>query len=173
MIIAWIAAGLILTFGFVVFFGAPYVPSHKKQVERALTELYHVHSTDVLVDVGSGDGIVLRIAAGKGARAIGYELNPILVFISRLLARPFGSKIQVQLANFWHTSLPEATTVIYVFMVERDAKKMASKIQAEANRLNHPLSLISYGAALPAHEPVQKVGAHYLYSFTPLQSELT
>ena len=173
MVIIWFVGIIILIFGFVVFFGAPYVPSHKKQVERALKELYDLQSSDLLIDVGSGDGIVLRMAARKGAKAVGYELNPILVLISTLLARSYGSKIRIHLADFWHVALPEETTVVYVFTVERDVAKITSKIQAETNRLSHPLFLISYGASFPTMKPVRTIGAHHLYSFTPLQGPLT
>lgn len=169
MIFAWIIILIVVVFGFVVFFGAPYIPSHKKQVNRALTELYHLEPTDVLVDVGSGDGVVLRVAARYGAKAVGYEINPILVIISRLLARPFGKKIEIHLADFWRAPLPDATTVVYAFSVSRDTAKMTKKLQTEANRLGRPLSLIMYGISLPGREPLHRVGAHALYTFSPLQ----
>ncbi|HEU4716091.1 MAG TPA: hypothetical protein VFS14_04660, partial [Candidatus Saccharimonadales bacterium] len=72
MTIIWILCAVVLLFGFVVFRGAPYVPSHKKDVAIAFEELYEVGKNDVVVDVGSGDGIILRMAAKRGARAVGY-----------------------------------------------------------------------------------------------------
>ena len=57
----WILALIIiLTFGVVVFHGSPYVPSHVSHVRQSLTELYNLSDKDVLVDIGSGDGLVLR-----------------------------------------------------------------------------------------------------------------
>ena len=82
MIFAAIAA-VVLLFGFVAFTGAPYVPSRRRDLQKAFDELYRLKKTDVLVDIGSGDGIVLREASRRGARAIGYELQPLLVLISR------------------------------------------------------------------------------------------
>lgn len=172
MIIAFLVL-LILAFGFVVFFGAPYVPSHRKQVQRALTELYALKPVDMLVDAGSGDGVVLRVAARLGAQAIGYELNPLLVVLSRLLAGAQRSLIHVRLANFWHVSLPNETTVVYIFSVSRDVPKMTRKMQTEANRLGRPLSLITYGMMIGGREPLRQVGAHYLYTFSPLQPKRT
>jgi len=87
MIWGWIVGVAILLFGLIVFRGAPYVPSQKRYVRQAFDELYPLGIRDVLVDVGSGDGIVLRLAAERGAQAIGYELNPLLVIISRWLSR--------------------------------------------------------------------------------------
>src|SRR5680860_1758140 len=74
-------------FGAVVFRGAPYVPSQKFYINQALRELYPISNKDLLIDIGSGDGVVLREASKLGARAIGYEINPFLVIISRLLSR--------------------------------------------------------------------------------------
>jgi len=166
---AWLFAGIVLLFGFVVFRGAPYVPSHKKEVRRALKDLYAVGKDDVLVDVGSGDGIILREAAKQGARAVGYELNPALVLISKFLSRG-DAKISTRLADFWLTPLPDDTTVVYAFTVTRDIKKMAAKLQKEATRLERPLYLISYGTNIPMREPIKVLKAHHLYRFEPLQS---
>lgn len=166
MIIEWIIGGLILLFGFVVFRGAPYVPSQKKYIRQAFTDLYPLSNKDVLVDVGSGDGIVLRQAVSFGARAIGYELNPALVGISRVLSRG-NKKISVRLADFWLTQLPEATTIIYAFMVTRDMKKFEKKIQQEADRLQHPLNVLLYGNNIVDMQPTGVLSAYKLYTFVP------
>ena len=164
----WAAGIVVFIFGFVVFRGAPYVPSHRRQVERAFDELYPVTGKDVVVDVGSGDGIVLRLASRRGARAIGYELNPILVILSQFLSR-HDKKIRVQLSDFWLTSLPLETTVVYGFLVTRDIEKMARKLQFEANRLNRPIYFICYGASIKSRPKLRELGAHHLYQFEPLQ----
>ena len=111
--------------------------------------------------------MILRMAAARGAKAIGYELNPALVIISRFLSRKIP-KIHIQLSDFWLTPLPRDTTVIYGFMVQRDINKMAKKLQSEASRLKHPLYFISYGSEIPARPKIKAKGAHHLYRFDPL-----
>lgn len=165
----WLLAGIVLLFGFVVFFGAPYVPSKRREVDEAFAELYKLTPKDLVVDLGSGDGVVLRAAARKGARAVGYELNPALVIISKILSRHYKT-IHIQVANLWKIELPPETTVVYVFAVQRDIEKIARKLQKEANRLQKPLSVISYGAAIPHMTALQMLGAHHLYTFSPLQT---
>ena len=96
MIFAAIAA-VVLLFGFVAFTGAPYVPSRRRDLQKAFDELYRLKKTDMLVDIGSGDGVVLREASRRGARAIGYELQPLLVLISRWLSR-HDEKVSVRVA---------------------------------------------------------------------------
>ncbi len=168
MILFWILAAVILLFGFVVFFGAPYVPSKRRELERAFDELYKLDNHDVLVDLGSGDGVVLRVAAKHGARAIGYELNPGLVFLSRFLAHG-NKKIRVETANLWRVHFPPDTTVVYVFAVSRDIEKIARKLQKEVNLLKQPISVVSYGCEIPHMTALGVLGAHHLYTFAPLQ----
>ena len=158
MIFAAIAA-VVLLFGFVAFTGAPYVPSRRRDLQKAFDELYQLKKTDVLVDIGSGDGVVLREASRRGARAIGYELQPLLVLISRWLSR-HDEKVSVQLANFWRTPLPDETTVVYLF-------GDVQYLQYETNRLGRDIWLLSYGfeaAGLALHKTV---GAHNLYLLQP------
>ena len=169
MIWLWLFIAIIgIFFGLVVFRGAPYVPSLRTNIKQALRELYPLNSDDVLVDIGSGDGVVLREASITGARAIGYEINPFLVFISRFLSRN-DSRVSVHLADFWLTNLPDDTTIVYVFSVKRDVYKIAKKLQKETNRLGRPLNLISFGFEIGDIKPVKNVGAYHLYQFHPLQ----
>jgi SAM-dependent methyltransferase len=168
MIILVIIGVILLLFGLVVIKGAPYVPTHVSEIEQAFDKLYKLNSRDTLVDIGSGDGIVLRHAAKRGAKAIGYEINPILVIMSQLLAFR-NPLVRTELADFWRKELPRETTVVYIFSVSRDAHKLARKMQQESNRLAKPLPLITYGAVLKDKSATKKHRGHHLYMFTPLQ----
>ena len=167
-VLFWVALGIVLLFGLTVFRGAPYVPSKKRDLSRAFDDLYSLSASDVLVDIGSGDGIVLREAARRGAKAVGYELNPILVVVSRWLSR-HNARIAVRLADFWRVALPDDVTVVYTFGESRDIEKMARKVKGEAARLKKRLYFISYGFRLRDQKPLRTVGAHHLYQFDPLQ----
>lgn len=164
-----IAFIVVLMFGLVVFSGSPYVPSRKKYLKTALTDLYPIDTNDLLVDIGSGDGIVLREAAKLGAHAVGYEINPILVFISRFLSIN-QNLIDVRFANFWQAQIPNNTTLIYVFSATRDIEKITKKIQEETNRIGHKICAISYGTKFCGVEHLKDVEAYHLYIFNPLQS---
>lgn len=170
MIVFWVVCILVVLFGFVVFRGAPYVPSKPRDLKRAFDELYPLTSSDTLVDIGSGDGVVLRQAAKRGAHAVGYELNPLLVFVSWLLARG-DKKIEAHVADFWRVKFPPDTTVVYTFGDTRDISKMATLVQHEATRLQKPLYFISYGFSVPGETAVKASGAHFLYKFDALQSK--
>ena len=170
MIVLWLIVGLLLAcFGLVAFRGAPYVPTHRKELAHAFADLYPLTPHDLLLDVGSGDGVVLRGAARFGARAIGYEINPVLVALSRLLSRRYDG-VEVRLADFWLTPLPDETTIVYAFTVSRDMPKMVRTLQAHVDRTGRPLMFMTYGSMVPGHDPVAQMRAHTVYQFTPLHS---
>ena len=158
---------IVIFFGFVVFRGAPYIPSQKKYIKLAFHELYKLSKNDVLVDIGSGDGVILREASRIGACAVGFEINPILVGFSRLLSRS-DKRVSVRFADFWLAHLPDNTTVVYIFSVGRDMKKMHKWLQSETNRLWRSISLISFGFGFKNIKADKIVQPYYLYVFHPL-----
>jgi precorrin-6B methylase 2 len=69
---------------------APFITTPEEVVERML-ELAGTRADDLVVDLGSGDGRIVIIAARKfGARGLGIELDPRLVEQSRANARAAG-----------------------------------------------------------------------------------
>lgn len=167
VVIIFIIICIFVFFGLVVFFGAPYVPSHRKDVKRAF-EYFAITSSDLLVDVGSGDGVILRIASSYGASAVGYEINPILVGISRLLSLG-DSRVTVRLQNLWLAKLPRETTIVYAFAVNRDERRLIALMQREANRLDKPLKLLCYASPFKRLAAADTFEAYHLYIFHPLQ----
>ena len=160
-------AAVVLLFGFVIAFGAPYVPSLKKEVRAAFDELYPLNKDDFVVDLGSGDGSVLLVASAYQAGGLGIELNPLLAYISRLR---LGKRAKIIIGNMWLAKFPPQTTLVYVFSVSRDVRKLEHLMQQEAVRLDKELMLMTFGAALPTVEPIKTRNAHSLYSFKPLQA---
>lgn len=171
LIIIVMIAGLVLAiFLLTALVGAPYVPTHRHQAVWVFEHLRPLTPRDVVLDIGSGDGVVLGAAAQQGAQAIGYEINPLLVWVSRLRLRRYGDSVQVVLRDFWRAPFPASTTVVYTFGESRDIARMYARVQAEATRLGRPLELISYGFAVPDQSAVRHERAHYLYHITPLHS---
>jgi len=168
--VLFVIAVILLTFGVVVFVGAPYVPSLKKDVTKAFDGLYPLSENDVVLDVGSGDGKVLRAAAQRGARAVGYEINPFLVVISLLLGIG-NSRVNTRLQNMWTATFPVNTTLVYVFAVSRDTVRISRKIQREADRIGKDIYVMSYGAKIPGAALQRAAGAHHLYLYKALHNK--
>ncbi|XP_068840153.1 ATP synthase subunit C lysine N-methyltransferase-like [Capricornis sumatraensis] len=62
----------------------PFVPATTKQIENVVKMLRC--RSGPLVDIGSGDGRIVIAAAKEGFTAVGYELNPWLIWYSRYRA---------------------------------------------------------------------------------------
>jgi hypothetical protein len=165
----YIVGFLIISFGFVVFFGAPYVPTLKHDRSDVL-KLYKLKKSDVFVDIGSGDGVLLRMAAGQKVKAaIGFELSPWMYIISRVLCRG-DKRVTIHLSNFWRAQLPNDTTVVYTFLNGRYMPRLKKKLEAHVRRTNRPLYFITYGFKMPGLMPVKNQGAMSLYKFETLQT---
>lgn len=172
IVLAAVLIGMIVVFGLTALTGAPYVPSHTSAIRGAFTELRPLGGEDLVIDIGSGDGKVLKIAAELGARGYGIEINPLLVLISRLATRQYRQQIEIKLANLWQAHFPAGTTVVYTFGDSRDIKKMFQKVQLESNRIGRPIDFLSYGFEVP--ETAHKAAGHgfFLYQVNPLQTKV-
>ncbi len=155
---------VVALFVLTVFFGAPYVPTRKKWALQAM-DLAKIDKDDVVVDLGSGDGVILKLAAARGARAVGFEINPILVAISWLRLRKVRSRTKTHLRNFWHTDLPIETTTIYVFIESRDLHKLRKYLVKQKRRIakNRPLKIVSFGFEIPEMRAKKQLGGMNLY----------
>lgn len=157
---------IFLIFGFTALTGAPYVPSMKKELREAFTRLYPLSKKDLLVDLGSGDGVVLKIASEYGAKGFGVELNPALILISRWRLRKCANT-KIVGGDLFKQQFPKETTVVYLFGDSRDIAKMVLAIQAQANRLNKSLYLISNAFEIPGLKIQKKHRAYFLYLIKP------
>lgn len=161
-LISIVAAGLL----YISLRGAPYVPTLKPQVRKAL-DVAKLRPGMTVVDLGSGDGRLLLTAARRGCYAVGYEINPLLVAYSRLRTYSVRKQVKVSMRDFWLTPLPASTDVVFVFLAKPFMAKLESYLEKEASRLERPLKLVSFGFELPGRQHVARDGALYVYSFEP------
>lgn len=160
MIILLAACLLVLVFGFVVLFGAPYVPTMKPQVEAAL-DLLALKKGQTLLELGCGDGRVLKAAAKRGLRATGYELNPLLVVVARVNTWRYHSRIRVIWGDYWRATWPPADAIFY-FGLQKYMPKLHQKITQYKQR---PLLLASFAFKLNNQKPSASHRGVYLYRY--------
>lgn len=160
----WIFLLLIVAVAFAVggFLGAPYVPILGRD-SRGLLDLSGLKPGQTLVDLGSGDGRLLRAAAGRGIRCIGYEINPFLVVISRLVCWRYRKLVTIHPANLWHVDLPPADAV-YVFLMPKFMEALDRKLTRE---LTVPTTVISYTFEIPGRKAVKQGANAHVYSYPP------
>jgi SAM-dependent methyltransferase len=76
----------------------PFVPSPQVVVDK-MVELAGVKKGDVVYDLGSGDGRIVIAAAKRGARAVGFEIDPELVGESRANIKKAGVQDLAEIRN--------------------------------------------------------------------------
>lgn len=153
---------LILVFGFVVLFGAPYLPTLNKQTEEAL-DLLSLQPGQVLLELGSGDGRFMRAAAKRGIRCVGYELNPILVLVSRAVTWRYRRLVTIKTANYWSVQWPKADG-IYVFLLQKYMKKLDKKIIQEFGKTGK-VSVVSFAFQIPDMKADTEKDGLFLYKY--------
>ena len=76
----------------------PFVPSPQEVVDKMI-ELAGVKKDDLVYDLGSGDGRIVITAAKKGAKAVGFDIDPQLVKESRENIRQAGVEDRAEIRN--------------------------------------------------------------------------
>lgn len=91
-----------------------YFNPTRHNVADAMLRLANVTASDVVYDLGSGDGRIPIIAAQKyGATAVGIELDPRLVELSWQIANQaeVASRVSFIVGDFFKADLSKATVV--------------------------------------------------------------
>lgn len=152
--------GLVLLFGFVLLYGAPYLPTQAKQTQIAL-DLLDLKKGQTLYELGCGDGRVLKQAAKRGIKSVGYELNPILVVVAWIYTIRYRKLVKIVWGNFWRADLGQADG-IFVFLIERFMPKLDEKIKKDAKK---GTKLASYAFKIPGKKPAKYKGGLFLYQY--------
>lgn len=151
---------VVLSFAYVVAFGAPYVPTLNKQVATAF-DLLDLKPGQHLLELGCGDGKVLVAAAERGIRCTGYELNPILYLICKIRTWQYRKIVSVKLANFWRVDWPRADA-IFGFILPKLMSKLDEKI---VNEKRTPIKVISFAFAIPGRDVTAEREGVLLYEY--------
>lgn len=151
---------LILAYGFVLLFGAPYFPSLRPHLRAAL-KLLDLKKGQVVYDLGCGDGRFLKAAAKKGIRAVGYELNPFMFAYSWLTTRRYRRLVKVRYGNFWRADLSDADAV-FVFLLDKYMGRLDELIKKSGKK---HLKLASHTFKIPGKKPAAEEYGVYLYKY--------
>ena len=90
-----------------------YEPS-PEAVVKAMTDLAAVQPTDVVYDLGCGDGRVVIAAARLGARAVCIDIDPLRITEAQQNARQAGvaGRIDFRTQDLFAAELSDATVVM-------------------------------------------------------------
>jgi cyclopropane fatty-acyl-phospholipid synthase-like methyltransferase len=142
------------------FFGAPYEPISEEKLDK-LFEISNVKKGDKVVDLGSGDGRIVMGFAKKGILAHGFEINPILVLLSRWRIKRAGLEKNafIYWKNFWNVDLYCYDVVVF-FQYKTIMKRLRNKFKKE---LNSGAKILSYYWDFPEWKSLKQKSGIYLY----------
>lgn len=152
---------LFISFGAVVFIGAPYLPTMRKQIHAAL-ELANLKPGQKLVDLGCGDGRVLVAAAKVGVDAVGYEINPFLALIAWIRTLRFRKHVKVVWGDYWSREWPEDVDCVFVFLIQHLMPKLEQRVVSYAHR---PLIVVSFAFKFNSRKAAHQKDGVFLYEF--------
>lgn len=112
-----------------------YVPTPPAVIERMLA-LAKVSKSDVVYDLGSGDGrVVIEAAKRFGARGVGIDIDPQRIAEANANARAAGvtNLVEFRLADLFETDLREAT-VVTLYLLPSLNLKLRPKLQKELRK---------------------------------------
>jgi SAM-dependent methyltransferase len=160
--VAWLVIAIIFTFAFAMagIMGAPYVPILKHDSDGIL-RLANLQPGQTFVDLGCGDGRLLRSAASRGIVCVGYEINPFMVIVSRIVCWRYRKLVKIHLGNLWQITLPTAD-VVYFFLMPKHLARLDKLL---ASQIKRPTRVISYAFEIPNRTPTQRTFNTFVYEY--------
>ncbi len=128
--------------------GALFVSTSSVRL-RAFLDTVAMRPEELLVDLGCGDGRVLRAAHRRyGVRALGIEINPLAFGMARVLAAA-SKGVHVKWGSFWSINLGEAD-VVFCYLFPDVLKRLVRKLEGE---LRPGTRVVSCNFSLPGWQP--------------------
>jgi SAM-dependent methyltransferase len=144
----------------------PYVPTTREVVDQML-RMAKVGKSDVVYDLGCGDGrIVITAAKQYGARGIGVDIDPQRIREARDNAKSEGvtEKVTFTQGDLFTTDLSKAT-VVTLYLLPAVNLKLRPKLLSE---LKPGTRIVSHNYDMGDWKPEQTVtvGSHTVYMWT-------
>ena len=132
-----------------------YFNPTRHNVADAMLRLANVTASDVVYDLGSGDGRIPIIAAQKyGAKAVGIELDPRLVELSWQIANQaeVAGRVSFIVGDLFAADLSKAT-VVTTYLSPSIMKALAPKLRA----LKPGTRIVSHQFVMPGWKPDKQI----------------
>lgn len=138
----------------------PYVGANKKRIDTII-KLASIKPGQTVIDLGSGDGRLLIAAARKGARSIGYEINPLLIALTLFHSNFAGLVNQVEVKNqsLWKADLKVAD-VIFIYALKKSMAKFEHFIYQGAIKGTR---VVVNTNPFPSKKPIKSANGIFLY----------
>lgn len=122
--------------------GAAWDPTPMRVVNKVL-EYLEPKDTDVLYDLGCGDGrVIIEASKRYGCKSVGIEIDPLRYIITkaRVKALRLEDKVKVVWGNFFNYPIKDAT-IVFCFLTEKANRRLEVKFSKE---LSYGTIIVSY-----------------------------
>jgi outer membrane protein assembly factor BamB len=155
---------------------AAFVSTPHDIVEQML-DLSRLQASEVLVDLGSGDGRILLAAARRdGVKAVGYEIDAALVDRSRQAAAAAGlsARVRIEQQDFFRVDL-SGVDVVALYLPE----ELLTRLKPQLHKLRPGARVVSHQFRIPGWKADREMkvsssedkGDHLLYLYQIRQPE--
>jgi SAM-dependent methyltransferase len=144
----------------------PYVPTSNDVVE-AMLKLAAVKKTDIVYDLGCGDGrIVIRAAKQYGAHGVGIDINPVRIQEARANAKQAGVEnlVKFEENDLFAADIHTATVVTLYLLPTINLKlrpKLFSDLKPGTRVVSHSFDMGDWKT-----EKEESVDGAYIYLWT-------
>ena len=145
----------------------PYVPTPPRVVE-AMLKMANVTSTDVVYDLGCGDGRIPIMAAQKyGARGVGIDIDPRRIAEANENAKAAGvtGRVKFLVQDLFTSDFSEAT-VVTLYLLPSVNEQLMPKLQKELKPGTRIVSHAFTFADLWPYERKEEVDGKTIYFWT-------
>jgi len=157
IIITFIVLLLIPGF-YAAFTSGPFVPSSRKR-HKTMLDLANLKPSDVIYDLGCGDGRLVFLAAKFCQKAIGYELS-VPLYIFGKIREIFNKKnAKIKYGNIWTQNYDDAN-VIFCYLLPKAMKQFYKEVWP---KLKPGTKVISNAFEIHEVKSTKKEGKVYLY----------
>lgn len=144
----------------------PFVPT-PQEVVVAMLKLANVKPSDVVYDLGCGDGrIVITAAKDFGARAVGVDIDPVRIKEARHKAQQAGvaGRVTFREGDLFTADIHDAT-VVTLYLLPDINLQLRPKLQKE---LRPGTRIVSHSFDMDDWKPEKKqdIGGRMIYLWT-------
>lgn len=139
---------------FTSLFSVTYIPTSSSDIERVL-DYAKLKNGMQFIDLGSGDGkVVIKAVQKYAVCGTGIEVNPILIWWSRIWAKLLKLDQAFFIRQDLYTFPLNNAQVVYLFLLPRMMGKMSVKIKKECRK---GTLIISRGFEIPGLKQVHMI----------------
>lgn len=150
---------LVITGIYSMIWGAPFVLTHKKKLPTIL-ELGEFKKDDYVVDLGAGDGRVVRAVSEVGVKkVVGFEYSVLNYLVARLVHYFKKGKGKIVFGDFWKQDYKDVDVVI-CFLLDKTILDVEDLIWP---KLKRGTRLLSNAFKMKGVHPVESKNGIHLY----------